>query len=209
MPTSDNYASIEDAKAYLAGEEQRGTNDVKIADAIAQASRAIDAHCGRIFYQEIDATDTPTARVYYPRGDVVWVDDFWTLDDLVVAVDNTDTGTYGSTVTDFQPEPLNQIANGLRGIPYYRLRTFSSWPTGKRPSVRVTARWGYESVPDPVRQSTLHLAASLFKLEHAPFGVLAVGDFGPIKAPVDTLRNVKALLGPYCRGDQTCPVGAA
>jgi hypothetical protein len=106
--------------------------------------------------------------------------------------------------------PLNQIVNGLRGWPYYKLNSLgTTWPTGTlRPSVQVTARWGWDAVPAPVRQSTLHLAASLFKLEHAPFGVLAVGDFGPIKAPADTLRNVKALLEPYRRGDQTLGIGS-
>ena len=211
MPTSDIYASTEDAKAYLSGEDQRSVNDVKIDDALDQASRAIDAYCGRIFYQELTPAEAPTARVYYPRRDgSVWCEDFYTTTDLVVKVDPSDSGTFSTTVTDFIVEPLNQIVNGLRGWPYYKLNSLgTTWPTGTlRPSVQVTARWGWDAVPAPVRQSTLHLAASLFKLEHAPFGVLAVGDFGPIKAPADTLRNVKALLEPYRRGDQTLGIGS-
>lgn len=210
MPTSDLYGSPEDAIAYLSGEDQRSTNNVKIQAAHAQASRAVDAFCGRVFYQEQTSDDAVVARVYYPRGDVVWCDDIWTTTGLVVKTDGGDDGTYETTVTDYQLEPLNQIANGLRGFPYYRIRTLSSWPsTGTRPPVQVTARFGWESVPDPVVQATLHLTAGLFKMEHAPFGIMSFGDFGPVRAPVDTLRYVKTLLQPYCRGDQTIPVGAA
>ena len=214
MPTDSLYATIDDAKAYLAGEDQRSENDVRILDALGQASRAIDAHCGRVFYQELDADDAVTTRVYRPTmTGFVWCDDFWTTSGLVVKFDTAGDATYSSTVAaaNYQLKPLNGIVNGLRGWPFYKVCPVStSWrSTSVRPSVQIAARWGWESVPDPVKQSTLHLAASLFKLEHAPFGILAMGDFGPVRAPADTLKNVKSLLGPYCRGDQTCPVGAA
>jgi hypothetical protein len=212
--TDTTYASIDEAKAYLAGEDQRYDNDVRILDALNQASRAIDAHCGRIFYQEIDTAGTATARAYEPDSlGVVRCEDFWTTTGLVVKFDSAGDATYAQTIAaaNYQLLPLNGISNGLRGWPYERLVPVGiNWRNPSvRPSVQVTAKWGWENVPDPVKQSTLHLASSLFKLEHAPLGVVGVGDFGPVRAPADTLRYVKSLLSPYCRGSETCPVGAA
>lgn len=210
---SDLYATIDEAKSYLSGEGQRSDNDLRITTALNTSCRAIDAYCGRQFHKVISSTDDATTRTYYTDDcHLARVDDFWTTTGLVVATDTTDDGTADTTwaSTDYQLEPLNGVLDGLTGWPYYRIRSVETrlFPVaGKRARVHVTAKWGWQAVPIPVKQAALQLTATVFKMEHAPFGVAAMGEFGPLRVPVDTLRYVKAYLEPYRKVESTMVVG--
>lgn len=210
---SDQYASIDEAKAYLAGEDQRSTNDLRIASALDTACRAIDSYCGRQFYRVVSSTDSATTRTFYTTDPhLARVDDFWTTTGLVVATDTSDDGTADTTwvSTDYQLEPLNGTVDGLSGWPYYRIRAVESrlFPTyGKRARVHITAKWGWEVAPSPIKQSALHLCATVYKMEHTPFGVAAMGEFGALRVPVDTMRYVKSMLDPYRKVENTMVVG--
>lgn len=210
---SDLYATIEEAKAYLAGEDQRSDNDLRITTALNTACRAIDAYCGRPFWRVIGSSDSATTRTFYAdTHTLARVDDFWTTTDLVVATDTSDDGTADTTwaAADYQLEPLNGVQDGLSGFPYNRIRAVESrwFPShGKRARLHVTAKWGWDAVPSPVKQAALQLTATVYKMEHAPFGVAAMGEFGALRVPVDTLRYVKAYLDPYRKIDSTMVVG--
>lgn len=141
-------------------------DDLELGRALASAQQAIDAHCGYPF----DLAPTATARVFH-------VDDPYLLDlgaagspvgsltGLAVATDQTDTGVYVAVPSgDWQLEPLNLI--GVGGLPWagmlLRAVGGATWPMSAsgRPTVRVTAQWGWPAVPAGVTTAELMLGAA-------------------------------------------------
>jgi hypothetical protein len=107
---------------------------------------------------------------------------------LIVKTDEGDDGTYETTwtiSTDFVLEPLNgRGRDGSTGWPYTKVvavgsRYFPIW--SRRPSVQVTAKWGWETTPAPVVDAVLLVAAESWKLKEAPLGVTGFGDFGVVR----------------------------
>lgn len=196
MPTN-GYTSTSSLKSYLAITDT--VDDTELNAAIDGASRSIDAHCARYFYQD----STVSALTYYPvDARYVLTDDISTTAGLVVKTDSGDTGTFDTTIAaaNYQVEPLNGRASGLTGWPYYAVRLVESdtFPTsGRRARVQVTALWGWAAVPFPVVQACLLLSAELWKMKDAPFGVAGISDFGAIR--VRDNPKVAALLAPYQR----------
>jgi len=193
----DAYATKTELKGY-ADNFTDTTDDTEIDEVLLLASRAIDQMCDRQFNS---AGVTASARVYHPdHACRVTVHDFSTTTDLVVAVDLGDDGTYETTLasTDYALEPLNGIVDAVSGWPYYRIlltggTTFPIWSV--RPSVQVTARWGWAAVPKPIKIATIYLALESFKLKGAPFGVANFDQFGPIR--VRENPRVMAMIAPY------------
>lgn len=195
MALGDPYATRTELKSYM-GDSTSG-DDAKYDDALSAASRGIDHHCRRQF----NKATTASARVYYPEScSLVMVDDFHTVTDLAIAYSTTDNGTYGSTVTsaNYLLLPLNGINDGESGWPYSRIQFQSlSIPTRTvRPSVQVTAQWGWTAVPGPVKLACLLLASEAFKLaREAPFGVAGFGAFGVVR--VRDNPRAESMLAPY------------
>lgn len=203
MALGDSYATLQQLKAYL----QIGdtVDDVELEDALAAASRGIEQYTSRQFN---DATSV-SPRLFVPDSrDLVPVDDFHATDGLVVEVDAAGDGSFAAwDASAYQLEPLNGTVGGQSGWPYNRIRSLDaewpclrrrSWQDGRRrATVRVTARWGWAVVPDPVRQACLILASELFKLRSAPFGVAGFGEYGVVR--VRENPKVCALLRPYER----------
>lgn len=136
-------------------------------------TNGIESYCRRQFN---DAGST-SARVYYPNAlDFVRVDDFSTVTGLVVK-----TGlTFGTTLTSYNLEPLNGIEHGRPGFPYRKIRLYGTTfvtSTDRRPTIEVTARWGWAAVPDDVKAAALIKAAKVFKRRYSLDGVVGTGDF--------------------------------
>ena len=141
-----------------------------------------------------------SARVYQPSTNVLaYTDDFFTVTGLVVKQDDSNDGTYGTTLTvttDFivigNSAPFNTIRSVSSPFPRY---------TTNRPTVEVTAKWGYQTaVPDAVQTAALILSCRLFQRRSSPLGVMAgvVNDFGPMRVSrVDP--DYRALLSGYRR----------
>lgn len=195
MALGDPYVTTAQLKTYLGISDT--VDDTSIDDAVAAASRAIEKYCGRQF----NKTTTASARVFYPRScGVVTVDDFHTTTELVIKTDEGDDGTYEMTwdAADYQLEPLNGMVDGESGWPYWKVRAVEgrSFPlTGLRAPVQVTAQWGWNAVPAPVKQAAKVLAAETFKLAAAPFGVAGYGEFGPIRVRSNPMAA--EMLNPY------------
>lgn len=197
MALGDSYATLADLKARLGITD--ANSDTALTSALASVSRGIERFCGRQF----NDAGAVSARVFRPRDNmVVEVDDFSTTTGLVVAIDNTDTGTYPTAIASsgYQLEPLNGIVDGESGWPFYRLRATwgTVWPTWtRRPGVQVTAQWGWAAVPAPVQEACLVLAEETFKLRDAPFGVAGYADYGPIRVRQNPIA--RDMLAPYAR----------
>ncbi|HEX6968106.1 MAG TPA: hypothetical protein VF174_04730 [Micromonosporaceae bacterium] len=197
MALGDPYATRDELKARM--DITDTADDDRLDDALAAASREIEAWCDRQFNKATVAS----ARVFRPLSRwTVLVDDFHTTTDLVVATDTGDDGTYATTWTaaDYELEPVNGVVSGQSGWPYYRIRAVGSheFPCGRRRhTVRVTAQWGWAAVPGPVKEACLIVAEELFKLGDAPFGVAGFGEFGPVRVRMNS--RAQSLLAPYRR----------
>lgn len=201
--------AITNGYATLAQLRQRFSIDDPFDDAILEhvlgaVSRLIEQHCGRVFYD----AGAVAARVFYPDSTtLVTVDDFHTTTGLVVKTDDDDDGTYETTwtiSTDFQVEPLNGVVDGVPGHPYKRINAHSgerSFTVSRRPTVEVTADWGWASVPEPVREACLLQASRLFNRKGSPFGVAGVAEFGQIRLLSRLDPDVELMLAAYSRFD--------
>ena len=186
-----NYVDLGELKAMLQIDDY--VDDSLLQGHIEAASRTVDDICHRTF--SLDAT--ATARTFSPSTSLVcMVDDIGSTTGLVVKIDDSLVGAFDFTVTDYTPQPDNALA---RGIPITKLVAYDTyWPSDIRPTVQVTARWGWPAVPEPVRSATAILAGRLFKRADSLLGVAGFGDLGAI-----TLRavdpDVQRMLAPYVR----------
>lgn len=56
----------------------------------------------------------------------------------------------------------------------------TSLPVRKRASVRVTAQWGWETLPSDVKQAVKMLASDTFQVKDSRMGVAGSDQFGTI-----------------------------
>lgn len=194
MALSDPYASLADLKAYMSVTPV--THDVLLNDALSAASRGIESVCHRQF----NDAGTPTARVYRPvHSTLVEVDDFHTVTGLVVKTSTGGDGVYDATwaATEFEKRPLNGIVGGQPGWPFSTLWSDGTrlFPTSGFASVEVTARWGWATVPAPVKQACLIVATEIYKTKEAPFGIAGTTDYGTVRVRENPM--VMKKLAPY------------
>jgi hypothetical protein len=191
------YATVAALKVRLG--VTSSSHDSALLDSLLEVSREITQYCGRSF----NADSTATARLFYPTAwDRTEVDDFYTTTGLIVAEDTGNDGTYETTwaSTDYQPEPLNGVVDGEPGWPFWHLRAVASrmFPcvdSTTRAPLQVTAKWGWTTVPSPVRDACLILAEESFKLPDSPFGVGGYGPYGIVRVRENPVAARK--LNPY------------
>jgi hypothetical protein len=158
---------------------------------LVSASRQIEQHTGRKFWLD----DSATVRTYRPArrvvstgdGQLVLVDDIGDTTGLVV-----ETGSTGSwtAVTDYETDPDNALA---RGEPVTGLLRLAWWFGGYGLRLRVTARWGWPTVPAEVTEATIIQAARLYRRKDSPEGVLGSAEWGAVHVSrIDP--DVQALL---------------
>lgn len=197
MALGDSYATLSELKAYLRITDTNDDNE--LTDALASASRGIES----VAHRQFNDAGSATARVYYPdHARLAEVDDFHTITGLVVKTDEGDDGTYETTwaAADYQLQPLNGMVSGQTGWPWWEVWAVSSrrFPScSDRAPLQVTARWGWATVPAPVKQACLIVAAETFKLQDAPFGVAGFGDMGAIRVRDNPMAMKR--LAPYVR----------
>lgn len=185
-----DYCTLAQLKARMGVTDT--ANDTVYAAVITAASRAIDAFCGRRFYQL-----TATARYFTAEhGSLLEVDDLVSV--TTIAVDVAGVRDYSVTfqTTDYDLLPDNAADVGW---PYtaIAIQPFSSeWFPTLRRGVKITGTWGWPSVPTDVTEACLLLAARLAKRPAAPFGG-GTSDFGgaAVITPVDT--DLVSLLSGY------------
>lgn len=180
MALGDNYCTAAELKTRLRVTD--ANDDTLIQAAVETASRQVERYCRRQFN---DAGVT-SSRVYYATSrTLAMVDDFHTTTGLVIATDTTYDGTYANIWPDtaYLLEPLNGVHGGTTGWPYWRIRAVEAEFFGRdrRPGLQVTARWGWASVPAPIKEGTLALAEELFKMKDSPYGIAGMGEFGFVR----------------------------
>lgn len=186
-----DYLNIGELKAMLRIDDY--VDDSLLSAHITAASRTIDDICHRTF----NLAATASARTFYPDSSlVVRVDDIGTMAGLEVRIDDDLNGTFERFVTVFTTQPDNALA---KGQPVTKLVAYDPyWPSDIRPTVQVTARWGWPEVPEPVRAACAILAGRLYKRADSLLGVAGFGDLGAIMLrAVDP--DVQRMLAPYVR----------
>lgn len=196
MAVTNGYLTEEEARAYV------GRNDSKdpalLEDIVTAASRLIDRHCGRHFYQQ-----AATARIFDSR-DRHCVE-FGPFNDLVsvttLKYDSTGDGTYDTTVSasNYQLHPVGATTKGPQAEPYTSVVILngldfpvpSEFSTGRVGLIEVTGTWGWPSVPLEVKQAARIIVAEVAKLQDAPLGTYA--------GPMDSVAYVRNNLPPRAR----------
>lgn len=191
MALGDPYITRAQMKVFSKVPADNASLDSLLDDVIGAASKEVNKHTHRQF----NKADIASARVYKPLSrNIVYTDDFWTTEGLVVAVDSNGSRSYTTIMSpsDYEVYPLNGIVDGEPGWPFWKikLRDFGSFSTGYA-SVQVTAKWGWEAVPDLVRQATYLLANEGFAAKGAPLGVAGYGNFGEIRVRPNSLASNK------------------
>jgi hypothetical protein len=203
MTVTNGYCSTDDVREELGDAASRLAGPV-IERSINAASRAIDRYCGRRFW--LDAA--VTTRLFSPIDDYLCLDvqDIGSSVGLIVKTDEALTGTFARTwtATDYQLEPLNQdvVAAGDTGTAFawWRIRAVANlwFPVSRlsRPTVSITAKFGWSAIPDDVTQACILKSVALFKRKDAPYGVAGFGDQGAIRISRSD-PDVESLLAPY------------
>ncbi len=194
MALTNAYCTLSDLKTSLAIEDI--ADDTALEAAIQTASRMIDDYTGRFFYRD-GTTAAPVVR-YYTAQD--WytcnVDDFVSLSQIATD-DNFDqlyTTIWQSD--DYMVEPVN---NPRRGWPLSRLLAIDSYifPYNLPQSVKVTAVWGWPSIPAEIAMATKLQASRLFIRRQSPFGIAGTPDLGTVRLSSRLDPDVEALIRPF------------
>lgn len=208
------YFTLQEMLEHVSISDRR--DDATLEAAITAACRAVDDHCGRFFY-DIGAATARTFRPVDIYTAHVW--DFHTTTGLVVKIDDNDDGVFEVTLpaSKFElqeaPGPI-QLARPFGTIRLVDGETFPLYSRRdlfpvlrhhgyRRQVLEVTARWGWATTPDVVKQASKTLALDLWKRKDAPFGVTGTVDFGPLRIGRDVFAGVASLLAPYRRPEFT------
>lgn len=188
------YTTLVNVKAQLGIVD--ASEDALIGLAIDAASRSIDRWTGT----EFNVSST-TARTFFvdDRGRAI-VDRFNDSTGLLVKT-GTD-GTYPNTLAanQYVLEPTNAPA---RGLAYYSILSPQSnfttvFPASYGfPTLQVTARWGYSSIPSDVELAARIKAARLFQRKDSPQGTAGINNYGDVVVSDVEDPDVAMLLLPY------------
>lgn len=202
MAITNGYLTLAEATSWLRITDS--TDDTIIEALVESASRSIDKFCGWHFYAETSAS----ARTFTAHSmEWIAVDPISSTSGLIVQTDDNDDGTFETTWTsaEYQLEPLNNLG---KSEPVYHVRATGrgsgpTWPiAGRNALVQITARWGWPSVPNAVKQACRLQVARLNLRRQAPGGVLISPDLGTsdrLYAQLDP--DARVLLEPYRRMD--------
>lgn len=180
VPLGGPYATLASLKTRMNIPDSNTSRDEDLLQRLRSASSDINSWTHRQFGR----VEVATTRTFQVGQCGVDTHDFWTLTDLAIV---PYLGTVAGTAWDVATlafEPTDGIVNQVPGWPYRRIAMgglgshplwmASNW---RGYTVRVTAKWGWETVPEPVITSCLMLAVADDKAKDAPFGVAGFGDF--------------------------------
>lgn len=192
-----DYVTLDELKDWLSITDDQ--DDDNLTARITSASRQVDRDCNRAG-DGFGLAGSATARVYKPDNpEVLLVNDISTTTGLIVEVGwNTSYSALDPSVYELRPE--NSFA---RGVPANVIaRIYGYWPAYYGPvgyiqqRVRVTAVWGWPTVPNEIKDATLLRAARLYRRRSSPEGVAGFGDMGVVR--VSRLDpDYEALIAPY------------
>ena len=196
MTWAPAYVTTAELKAFVRISDT--VDDAFLALAVEAASRAVDRHTNRQFGQ----VAAPEERHYTAHWDrrrcrwVVLIDDLMSVSGFAAS---TDSGSITVTL-GVDLKPINAPATGWPWTTLVVDPASPILPTAAEDGVAITAVWGWDAVPDTVKQATLLQASRLFSRRSSPYGVAGSPDLGSelrLLARLDV--DVSVALGPYIR----------
>jgi hypothetical protein len=191
MAITNGYATLQQIKAAIGIAD--GFEDSLLEMAIESASRQIDSYTERVFYNAGTAV-----RIYSPLDNyVLATDDFISLSKVETSEDGESFDTEWAA-TDWQAEPLNNLAGGLV-TSYTQIRAVDNYLFPIREgeaTARLTGVWGWSSVPIAVTQATIILGSRIFKRLDSPLGIIS-GELGSMRVGFRLDPDVQHLIEPY------------
>ena len=185
------YATLAELKTADILNFSDTSHDAVLEREINAASRRIDEFCGRHFYQVSEI------RYFTPRNhNILDVDDIYSSTGLTVEFDTNRDAVFDLTLTssDWNLWPYNP----KNGRPWVRLETtlingYSFYVLPK--SVKITALWGWASIPDQINQACVMLAQRLHKRNATILGQAAASAVGVISMKIPKIDpDVEMLL---------------
>lgn len=194
MALGDPYVSLDELKDYLKMTGKDQYDDI-LTDALLSICKEINRKCHRQFNKATVAS----TRSYHPTTScLVKVHDFYTDADLAVTYN-------GQTLSasDYELSPLDGIVDDEPGWPWWRIKLLNGHRFHRTYNVQaapvtVTARWGWDDVPEPVKQACKIMAAETFQLKDAPLGVAGLDAMGAVMRVRDN-PMARSKLFPYIR----------
>lgn len=187
---ANEYATLAELKTHLNINDT--TYDTELSAKLTAASRRVDQDTGRRFWQD----SVTSTRIYKPtHPELLLVDDISTTTGLIVETGRgTSWSTLDSNSYELLPENASNDSVAIEAIQ----RAYGCWPTCGPTRVRVTAKWGWATVPDTIKAATLLIAARTFRRKDSPEGVAGLNDLGTVLiSRYDP--DYAALIGPYER----------
>jgi hypothetical protein len=191
---ANEYGDKAALKERLGLDADDTSRDGLLDKALAAASRSIDKTCGRKFWLD----DEPKERVYRPQGrvsresdgDLFLIDDIGSVDGLVV---ESGSGTSYSAVTGYETTPENALLDGkpITGL----LMVSGTWGSVTN-RLRITAKFGWPTVPDDVAEAALIQSARLYRRKDSPEGLTGSAEWGVVRVSRRD-PDVWALIEPY------------
>ena len=198
------YVGIEEMKDRLGITDS--TDDYAMQTAIATSAGWLNEYCGRHFSRITEIRTFQPYDIYE-----LAVDDIVPGTSIAVSVDFDGDGTYEQSWTlgtDYQllmgKATFNTGSSGIQR-PWEKIRVINSgrvfpwiWPLSPLNRVQIATTWGWPSVPWPVAEGNRILAADLFKMKDAPFGVAGVSDYGLVRVQNNPwlVENLRPFMRP-------------
>lgn len=175
------YATLDALKLSLNIEIADTSEDVALTRNLKTACRRIDRTTGRRFWRD----DAANARIFRPVGRLLWdggghllrIDDVATAAGLIVEVGSVAGGW--TAVTGYDTTPDNALADDE---PITGLLHPIQWPIYQATTrVRVTAVFGWPSVPVDIESAALLQAARIHRRKDSPEGILGSTEWGTVR----------------------------
>ncbi|MCC6434432.1 MAG: hypothetical protein IT196_05325 [Acidimicrobiales bacterium] len=184
--------------AEITGEIQNGAvSSTALSGLYGQVAEAVSAAIDKYTHRTFNVPEAATARTFRPTVDLIAVDDLADIastEDLAVAVDTNESGTYTALDASAYAVETNDLGMVVA------LRSMSAFPRSvRRPrTIEVTGRWGWPATPEPIKRAAMIWAIRLVNRRSSPTGIMGFGEFGGVRlSTIDP--DVRALLAPYRR----------
>lgn len=203
MTITNGYCTLADLKLpnnRLNIEGSDSGQDDMLEAIIESVSRRIDKETHRFFYQT-----SSQSRWYTPlNSEYVFIDDISADSDIsAIAIDTNDDGTVDDTFTtsDYVLEPFNA---SLEGWVYEKITRRSSgqflFPTNAIKSVKVTALFGWSSIPKEIVEACKLQSERLYMRGQTPIGSMSMSALGKQTLNIPNLDpDVCDLIAPYIK----------
>lgn len=186
MSEPTRYAALADLQDRITN---RGTVVNSLESVLDAASTAIERRCSRVF----TLSPEPSERRFRPMlADLANVPDIGSSVGVTVSVGGGDSWRT-LTPEEFDLAPYDAATESR---PFSQIITSGLFSRSVRPTLKVSARWGWPAVPADITEAVLLFAARLWSRRDSPAGVAGFGDYGVVRVTAAD-RDVAALLEPY------------